>query len=95
MAAGEWLQYSLFVFNSSTITFKLRVGSALPGRTFHIEADGVDVTGPVAVPQMPDWDQYETVTLPRINIGPRAGERTVRVVMGPEDFMDFQWMSIE
>jgi YVTN family beta-propeller protein len=95
MTAGEWLQYTTTcIFGRNNGRISARVGSALPGRTFHVEIDGVDVTGPIAVPQMADWDQYQTVVaVSRVTIP--SGVHVYRVVMGPEDWMDFQWLLIE
>jgi hypothetical protein len=93
LMAGEWLNYTTVVDASRGFTIKARVGSALPGRTFHLEVDGFDVTGPIAVPQVSDWDRYETVTVPAVSMA--AGIRVIKVVMGPEDWMDLQWLSIE
>jgi YVTN family beta-propeller protein len=92
LAAGEWLAYTISVRADTVYTIEARVGSPLPDRTFHIEIDGVDVTGPLRVPQVADWDQYGLVR--RFNVRLRAGVQQLRVVMGPEDFMDFQWLTI-
>ena len=90
--AGEWLAYTVDVTDAGTYALQSRIGSALPGRTFHVEVDGEDVSGPVAVPEFPDWDQYETVTGPGIPL--TAGRHRLRVVMGPEDYMDFNWLEL-
>ena len=90
--AGEWLNYTLNVESDGLYTITARVGSALPDRTFHIEIDSRDVTGPIVVPQMPDWDQYQTVTVPGLSL--RAGVHILRMVMGPLDYMDFQWFAL-
>jgi hypothetical protein len=68
-----------------------RVGSALPGRTFHIEIGGVDLTGPLAVPRVGGWDTYQSVSA---SIHLQAGRQVLRVVVGPEDWMDFQSLEI-
>jgi hypothetical protein len=88
--AGEWLEYTLEVIQTGAYQTAVRVGSKLEGRTFHIEIDGVDVTGPLVVPVMEDWDQYETLVLEEFQL--EAGLRLMRVVMGPEDYMDLNWV---
>lgn len=93
LVSGEWLAYTTSLQSGGIYTIEARVGSPLPGRTFHIEADGVDVTGPIVVPQVADWDRYETVSVPGVLL--TAGTQVLRVVMGPEDYMDFQWFAIE
>lgn len=92
-AAGEWLNYTAEVLESGDYSIRARVGSALPNRTFHIEIDGRDVTGPIPVPLVRDWDRYRTVRVPHVHLD--AGQRSVRVVMGPEDFMDLQWLEFQ
>jgi hypothetical protein len=47
MTAGEWLAYTVNVPSDGLYAINVRIGSALPGRTFHIEIEGVDATGPV------------------------------------------------
>ena len=89
--AGEWLAYTVHVERSGLYTVNARVGSALPDRTFHLEVDGRDVTGELAVPQLADWDEYATVTT---SLMLNAGDQVIRVVMGPQDYMDFDAMEI-
>jgi hypothetical protein len=90
--AGEWLAYTVDVERDGFYTIEARVGSALPDRTFHIETDRLDVTGPLAVPQLNDWDQYESVTAAGIYL--HRGVQVLRMVMGAEDFIDFQGLAI-
>lgn len=92
LAAGEWLAYTAQVQRDGLYAIQARVGSALPGRTFHLEIDGCDVTGPIAVTQVADWDTYQTVTVAGVPL--RAGPQALRVVMGPESFMDLQWIAV-
>ena len=49
-------------------------------------SDNFDLTGAVAVPQLPDWDQYETVGGSGITL--TTGRHVLRLVMGPDDYMD-------
>jgi hypothetical protein len=90
-AAEEWLAYTVDVQNDGVYTFRARVGAALPDRTFHVEIDDVDVTGSIAVPEVPDWDQYRLVSVGGVQL--RAGTHRLRMVMGPLDFMDLQWIA--
>ena len=90
LAAGEWVSYTVDAKTTGNYVLRVHVGSAFAGRTFYVEVDGRDVTGPLVVPQLKEWDQYRTVKVPGVRID--AGERVIRVVMGPEDFMDLQWL---
>lgn len=90
--AGEWLAYTVAAPADGTYTMRARVGTPLPGRTFHVEIDGRDVTGDIAAPQLAAWDQFVTLELPSVTLV--AGVHVVKIVMGSEDFMDFQWLEI-
>jgi hypothetical protein len=90
--AGEWLAYTVAATEGGTYSMRARVGTPLPGRTFHIEIDGIDMTGNIAAPQLAGWDQMITLELPPVLL--TAGAHVIKVVMGPEDFMDFQWLEI-
>ena len=90
-AAEEWLAYTVDVQSDGAYMFQARVGSVFPDRTFHVEVDGRDVTGPIAVPQVADWDQYQTISVGGVQLP--AGVHQVRVIMGPLDFMDLEWIA--
>jgi hypothetical protein len=92
IAAAEWLGYTVDVESAGSYRLDVRVGSAMPGRTFHVEVDGTAVTGAVGVPEVADWDRYQTISV--VDVPMPAGRHLVRVVMGPEDFMDLQWLAI-
>ena len=70
------------VESAGSYRLDVRVGSPLPGRTFHVEVDGTDVTGAVGVPDVADWDRYETISL--VGVPMQAGRHAVRIVMGPK-----------
>ena len=58
---GEWLEYTVDVPAGGGWTIAARVSSLLGGAAFHLEADGVDVTGPIAVPRTSGWQTWTTV----------------------------------
>lgn len=75
--AGEWLEYDV---TSTVASYELSVRVASPsgaGR-LHIEVDGINVTGTIAVPNTGSWQSYTTVTVPGIAISP--GNHSLRVV---------------
>ena len=76
--AGEWLKYTVNVTAGGTYDLTIRAASPSLGGTFHIEADGVDVTGPVRVPSTGGWQVYQDVTVP---VTLNAGVQILRVVM--------------
>jgi Carbohydrate binding module (family 6) len=62
LTAGEWLAYSVNVQQSGTYAFDFRVAAAGPGGTFHVEANGVNITGPVTIPDTGGWQNWRTIT---------------------------------
>src|SRR5262245_1940603 len=50
VSAGEWLKYSVNVTTAGTYTAAFRVASVGQGGTFHLEANGTNLTGTLAVP---------------------------------------------
>jgi M6 family metalloprotease-like protein len=79
VSAGEWLNYTVSVATAGRYTIEVRVASPGAGGVFHIEADGIDKTGPLAVPNTGGWQTWTTVT--RADVTLEAGTHSVRVVM--------------
>jgi subtilisin family serine protease len=79
VGAGEWLKYTVAVAASGSYRFEFRVASEGAGGTLRVEANGVDVTGPVRVPDTGGWQTWTTVTHPGVNL--TAGTQTLRIVM--------------
>jgi subtilisin family serine protease len=78
VTAGEWLVYSVSVSSSGLYTLQARVASATLGGTFHIEVDGVNVTGALAVPNTGGWRAWQTITKSGVTL--TAGPHLVRLV---------------
>jgi hypothetical protein len=77
-AAGEWLNYNINVIAASTYDFKVRVASNVTGKSMHVELDGVNVTGSIAVPNTGGWQVWQTVTVPNISL--TSGAKLMKVV---------------
>ena len=77
--AGEWMKYSVDVAQTRQYTLSVRVANVGTGAKFRVEVDGVDVTGPISVPDTGGWDVWNTVTVN--NVGLTQGLRVVRLVM--------------
>jgi hypothetical protein len=77
--AGEWLIYSVNVTASGTYSVDVRAASNGTGGTLHIEVDGVDKTGTIAIPNTGGWQVWKTIT--KTGVALTAGKHTVRVVM--------------
>jgi hypothetical protein len=95
-AAGEWLNYTVSVATAGSYALDLRLASGGPGGTFHLEVNGVDKTGAIAVPDTGGWQTWKTVT--RTGVALAAGVQVVRVVMdtiGPSGSVgNFNWFAV-
>jgi hypothetical protein len=76
--AGEWLAYDIQVPASGNYTFMTRAATPNSGKQFHIEVDGVNVSGALAVPNTGGWQTWTNVTSPPIAL--TSGQHTVRIV---------------
>jgi len=91
IVAGEWLEYTVFVAATGPYDIKLRAATPNNGRYLHIEFDGVDVTGPIVLPNTGDWDVSATVVVPRVTLA--AGLHIMRIVMDTGDF-NLNWIEV-
>ena len=94
---GEWLAYTVEVKEDGLYDLDLRVSSAGPGGTLHVEFNGRDVTGPISVPDTGSFQQWRTVTLRAVRL--RAGKQVMRVVFDApaadgEHVCNLNWIQI-
>lgn len=85
---GEWLEYTVNVLNTEDYDLDIRVAKDGDGGLFHIEMDGVDVTGSVTVPNSGGWQVWETITVNKIPL--TKGEHIMRVVF-ESDYMNVNY----
>jgi hypothetical protein len=76
--AGEWVTYTVDVAAAGTYDIEVRVASDGAGGRFHIEANGVDVTGPLSVPNTAGWQSW--ITVRRAGVSLAAGTQIWRLV---------------
>lgn len=74
---GEWLQYTANVSATGTYAVELRVASVSSGGTMRVEVDGVDVTGPLTMPNTGGWQTWATVRKDGIVL--QSGQRRIRL----------------
>ncbi len=77
--AGEWMKYSVQAPAAGTFAIDVRVASSGAGGAFHIEIDGVNVTGAMTAPDTGGWQTYTTIT--KTGVAVTAGPRIVRLMM--------------
>jgi hypothetical protein len=77
ISAGEWLNYTINVTTAGTYTLDARVASSGAGGTFHIEINGVALTGALTIPNTGGWQAWTSVSTP---IQLTAGTKVLRLV---------------
>src|SRR5205814_484900 len=58
---GEWLNYTVNVASAGTYTVRFTVASPVTGGSFHLEMNGVNVTGPLTIPNTGGWQTWQTI----------------------------------
>jgi Polysaccharide lyase/Carbohydrate binding module (family 6) len=81
---GEWLGYTVQVATGGSYDIDLRASSAFSNSAFHVEIDGKDVTGRVAVPNTGAWSAFQWVGAK--GVGLTAGTHVLKVVADQQYF---------
>jgi hypothetical protein len=74
---GEWLQYTVNVSTAGSYLASFRVANYANGGTFHLEANGAAVSGPVRIPNTGGWQNWQTAST---TVTLTAGRQTLRIV---------------
>jgi len=80
---GEWLSYTINVAQAGTYDLAIRASADNPG-SFHMEVDGVNVTGNVPVPNTGSLNTYVWVTKTGVNL--TAGQHVLKLVSDQQFF---------
>jgi hypothetical protein len=56
--AGEWTRYTVNTSTIDTYTLQAKTSTMTSNCVIHLEVDGVNVTGPVVLPNTGSWDAY-------------------------------------
>lgn len=75
---GEWLEYTVHATTTSMYNLHLRMASEGAGKILHVEMDGINLTGPITVPNTNGWQTWTTVTVPTLPIP--QGQHILRLV---------------
>lgn len=81
---GEWLAYTIGVAAAGQYDISLRVSSTFSTSAFHVEIDGVNVTGSVPVPNTGNWSTFQWVGKTGVSLA--AGRHVLKVVADQEYF---------
>jgi hypothetical protein len=77
---GEWMQYTVDIPTTGTYTLDVRVANTVTGGTFHVEVNGANKTGSLAVPPTGGYQIWQTVTKTGVALSAGTGQ-VVRLVM--------------
>jgi len=64
--ANEWVQYTIDVKQPAGYNLSVRYASGSSGGTFHIEKDGVNISGQVKVTGTGGWQIWKSITVPSV-----------------------------
>jgi carbohydrate binding protein with CBM6 domain/beta-propeller repeat-containing protein len=81
---GEWMKYTINVQTATNHDIELRVTSAFADSAFHVEIDGVDVTGRISVPNTGSWSSFQWVGKKGIPL--TAGKHVLKIVSDQQYF---------
>jgi hypothetical protein len=92
---GEWMEYTTDVSATGTYLMEFRVGNRDPGSTFHVEINGVNVTGAMSVPDTDSFDAFATISK---SLTLSAGTQVLRFVFDSPGTTGygaaFDWMKV-
>ncbi|WP_081670875.1 carbohydrate-binding protein [Sporocytophaga myxococcoides] len=74
---GEWLEYTVNVLYTGVYNLDVRVAADGAGKSFHIEMDGRNISGPITVPSTGGWQIWQTASVQGVNL--TAGEHVMRI----------------
>ena len=88
---NDWYKYTVNVTSAGTYSLNVRVASPNTTSAYHIEVDGANVTGSVAVPNTGGWQTYSTLTKTGVSLS--AGQHILRLYVDAGG-MNFNWLSV-
>ncbi|MBX9850643.1 MAG: carbohydrate-binding protein [Cytophagaceae bacterium] len=83
-AAGEWLEYTVNVTTAGTYNLEFRVAAIAAGKSLHLEMNGQNVSGAVAVPNTGGWQTWASVTVNNVSL--TAGQKVMKIAMDTDGF---------
>lgn len=92
VANGEWLEYTVGVSAAGRYLLETRVATPNSGGSLRYEVGGVDISGPIAVPDTGDWQNWQTVAA---EVELDAGTQVIRLAKNdsPGDF-NINWFRL-
>ena len=66
--SGEWTRHTVNFSTTDTYTLQAKMSTTSSGNVIHLELDGVNVTGPMVLPNTGAWDAWATISKPNVQI---------------------------
>lgn len=87
---GEWFEYTVNVNTAGVYTLQARVAINAASKSFHVELDGQNISGPINIPNTGDWQTWATVsvTTPALT----TGKKVLRIVVDAAEF-NLNWIN--
>ena len=84
MQVSEWVEYTVNITDAGLYTLEFRIATQMATTKFHLELDGVNITGSLAVPNTGGWQVWQT--LKKENVPLTVGQKVLRLVIEGEYF---------
>ena len=68
VATNEWLKYTANVNLAGPYDILFRISTPYNNKTLRLEVDGINVTGSIAIPNTGGFQDWQTVTVPNMNL---------------------------
>ena len=81
---GEWMSYTIDVAAAGNYVVWSRVSSVFSDSAYHIEINGQNVTGPIAIPNTGNWDSFQWIGGATLSL--TAGRQVLTVVADHQYF---------
>jgi hypothetical protein len=91
---GQWMNYTVNIATAGTYTIGANVASPFSGNTFHVELDGVNITGPIAIPNTGSFDAYQVVSINNISLAAGQHMLTLFIDGSLQAAGNFDYLSI-
>jgi alpha-L-fucosidase len=91
---GEWENYTVNVGAGGNYAVALRVANGGAGGTFHINVDGVNATGSIQMPLTGGWQNWTTISAPKLALGAGNHVLTLSIDSGAQGMGNFNYMTL-
>src|SRR5579859_2598611 len=91
---GEWENYTVNVASTGAYALALRVACGSTGGTFHLNVDGVNATGTLAMNNTGGWQTWTTLSAPNLTLSAGNHVLTLSIDSGAQGMGNFNYMTL-